>query len=63
MKTVLKAGLEAAIEKWLEECSENELIAQYYGIYIHDSLATEMASAAEAVFDCLVNFQEGQIGL
>jgi len=48
MRTILLAALEKKIRDWMDEECEGEY---WPDLYVHDNLATQMAAAAEAVFD------------
>lgn len=54
MKISLLATLEAAITEWLTAAAESD---DWPDAYVSDSLSTEMATAAAAVFDASANGQ------
>jgi len=54
MQTIVKAKLEAMLDSWLETVCESDECPTGY---IHDSLVSEMAAAAEAVYDASMNGQ------
>lgn len=54
MNTRLKAKIEEAIDKVLQDTAEDS----YWSYYIHDELVTQMTNAAEQVFDAAMKAQE-----
>jgi len=55
MDTKLRSLLEDAIENWIESICEDHYVP---GCYYSPTLKTEMARAAEAVFDASFSGQE-----